>query len=286
MTNKNKKGYAEIISAVSLWGINSGIVVKNIVTSAFLFYPVASLFGLVAVTIGLIKNKSLSQIRSTDKKFILFLVGILIFLNNGSFYYAIQNTTIANAVLLHYLAPLFVVLSAPFLLKEEKWNVKKVIASLLGLAGMIIILSPQVNAINIGIIAGLASALFYAMHTIIEKRLTLSVDPMVEVFYKNSVAASFSIITIPMIIAQGLFTFEEMSKIAFLGITALGLGFIFFFRGLGKVSSQNAMVLTYLEALIAITLGSLLFGEEITSGIILGGLMIIGAGIAIIRMKE
>jgi drug/metabolite transporter (DMT)-like permease len=287
MTNKNKKrGYAEIVAAVSLWGINSGIVARNIVTSSFLFYPVASLFGLITVTIGLIQSKSLSQIKSADKKFILLLVGMLIFLNNGSFYYAIQNTTIANAVLLHYLAPLFVVLTVPFILKEEKWNIKKVAVSFLGLAGMAVILSPQISAINIGIIAGLASAVFYATHTIIEKRLALSVDPLVEVFYKNSVAASFSVLAIPIIISQGLFTFGEMSKIAFLGITALGLGFIFFFKGLGKVSSQNAMVLTYFEALIAIALGSIFFGELITLNTIIGGLMIIGAGIAIIKMKE
>ena len=161
MTNKNKKGYAEIISAVSLWGINSGIVVRNIATSSFLLYPVASLFGLVTVTVGLIQSKSLSQIKSVNKKFTLLLVGMLIFLNNGSFYYAIQNTTIANAVLLHYLAPLFVVLAVPFILKEEKWNIKKVAVSFLGLAGMAVILSPQISAINIGIIAGLGSAFFY-----------------------------------------------------------------------------------------------------------------------------
>jgi len=151
---------------------------------------------------------------------------------------------------------------------------------------MVLILSPQISAINIGIIAGLASAIFYATHTIIEKRLTLSVDPLVEVFYKNSFAAALSLIAIYLMYSQNFLIFSEISKIAFLGITALGFGFIFFFKGLGKVSSQNAMTLTYLEALIAIVLGSIVFGEAIETNTILGGLLIIGAGIAVIKIND
>ena len=93
-------------------------------------------------------------------------------------------------------------------------------------------------------------------------------------------------IAIPIVISQGLFNFEEMAKIAFLGITALGFGFVFFFQGLGKVSSQNAMILTYGEVLIAIILGSIVFGEVIETNTILGGLLIIGAGVAVIKIKD
>jgi drug/metabolite transporter (DMT)-like permease len=123
---------------------------------------------------------------------------------------------------------------------------------------------------------------------LIEKRLTTSVEPLIEVFYKNSVAAVLSVVAIPIIISQGLFSLEEMAKIAFLGITALGIGFILFFRGLGRVSSQNAMVLTYLEAVIAIVLGSIVFGEAMKLNVVFGGLLIVGSGIAImiIKMRE
>ena len=214
------------------------------------------------------------------------MVGLLVFLNNGLFYYAIQNTTIANAILLHYLAPLLVVLAAPLVIGEENRSKKKLAVALIGLLGMFIILSPQIGAINIGIIAGLASAVFYAAHVLVEKKLTASVESLTAAFYKNSVAAALSVVAIPIVISQGLFTFEEMSKIAFLGVTALGFGFVLFFRGLGKISSQNAMVLTYLETVIAIALGFVFFGEAIGMNTILGGLLIIGSGIAVIKIKD
>jgi len=283
---ETKKGHLEIVSAVVLWGLNSGITARMIGISPFLFYPIAALCGLFVVAGELIRKNKLAEVLLVRRKTLLLLVGLLIFLNNSSFYYAIQNTTIANAVLLHYLAPLLVVLAAPLLLKEEKRSGKKLAIALAGLLGMFIILSPQAGAINIGIIAGAISAIFYASHTLIEKRLTASVEPLIEVFYKNSVAAALSVIAIPMIISQGLFNFEEIAKIAFLGVTALGFGFVLFFRGLGKISSQNAMVLTYLETVIAITLGSVVFGEAIGLNIILGGLLIIGSGIAIIKIKD
>jgi len=85
MEKYKKRGYAEIISAVSIWGINSGIIVKKITTPAFYLYPVASLFGLIMVTLALFKNRTLSQIKSVDRKLTLVIVEVLIFLNNGSF---------------------------------------------------------------------------------------------------------------------------------------------------------------------------------------------------------
>ena len=286
MKTEIKTGYREIGAAVMLWGINSGITARLISMSSFLFYPIASLCGLFVVAGELIRKKKLVEVWFVRQKATLLLVGLLIFLNNGSFYYAIQNTTIANAVLLHYLAPLLVVLTAPLIIKEENRSKKKLAIALVGLLGMFIILSPQIGAINIGIIAGLLSAVFYASHTLIEKKLTASVEPLVEVFYKNSVAAALSVIAIPIIISQGLFEFGEMAKIAFLGITALGFGFVLFFRGLGKISSQNAMVLTYLETVIAIALGAVIFKEAIGVNVILGGLLIIGSGIAVIKIKD
>lgn len=286
MKDKTQKGYLEIILAVGFWGLNSGIVVRLISISAFLLYPIASLFGFLVVTGELIRKKKLSKALEVNQKPMLLLVGLLVLLNNVLFYYAIQNTTIANAILLHYLAPLLVVLAAPLVIKEENRNRKKLAMALVGLLGMFVILSPQIGAINIGIIAGLASAVFYAAYVLIEKKLTTSVESLTQVFYKNSVAASLSVIAIPIVISQGLFNFEEMAKIAFLGITALGFGFVFFFKGLGKVSSQNAMVLTYLETVIAIVSGAIIFGEAIEANTVLGGLMIIGAGIAVIKIKD
>ena len=285
-TQETKKGYLEVILAVGLWGLNSGITVRLINMSAFLLYPIASLFGFLVVAGELARKKRLSEALNVSRKPMLLLVGLLVFLNNGSFYYAIQNTTIANAILLHYLAPLLVILVAPLAIKEEARSKNKLLIALIGLLGMFIILSPQAGAINIGIIAGLASAVFYAAHVLIEKKLTVNVEPLVEVFYKNSVAAALSVIAIPIVISQGLFNFEEIAKIAFLGITALGFGFVLFFRGLGKISSQNAMVLTYLETVIAIALGFVFFGEAIEMNTILGGLLIIGAGIAVIKIKD
>ena len=162
---KNKKGYLEIISTVGLWGLNSGITARIISMSSFLFYPIASLFGLIIVAGELFRKKKLSEIINISDKKLLLGVGLLIFLNNSFFYYAIQNTTISNAVLLHYLAPLFVILTASTVIKEEKRSKKKLAIALVGLLGMFIILSPQINAINIGIIAGLASAIFRGAHS-------------------------------------------------------------------------------------------------------------------------
>ncbi len=184
----------------------------------------------------------------------LSLIGLLVGLNNEFFYAAIILTTVTNAVLIHYLEPILLVLIfAPVVLKQ-KIKREHIIASALGFAGLLIIFRSQINsaginAINVGILLGLASAVFFAWHTAIESKLaaTTRINPLVQVLYKNGVPA---LLFLPFVINRFVTVgigWEDFGKLIFFGVLVLGISFVLLFRGLAKVSSQNASVIFYGE---------------------------------------
>jgi drug/metabolite transporter (DMT)-like permease len=240
-------GYIEIITAVSIWAIASGIIVRWIPQGAEIIYGVGAMAGFIFVYIWLVLKKQTKKIPESYLYWkSLVLVGLFIGLNNGLFYVAIKSTTVANAILAHYFEPILLVLIfAPIVLKQ-KIKKEHIVSSVLGFAGLFIVLGSQINsaALNFGVLLGLMSAVFFAWHIAIESKLAMStkIDPLVEVF-------------------------------------------VLLYRGLAKVSSQNASVIFYGEPVGAIILAWIVWGEQLSFSIIAGGALILAAGYLAVRNK-
>lgn len=291
MEKETKKGYLEIISAVAIWAISSGIIVRWINQGAEVIYGVGAATGFVFVLLWLFLKKETAEIKkSLPWRKELSLIGLFIGLNNGLFFTAIILTTVANAVLTHYFQPILLVLIfAPVILKQ-KIRKKHVVASVLGFIGLSIVLGPQVNGaeMNIGILLGLASAVFFAWHTAIESKLatTTKINPLVQVLYKNGVPA---LLFLPFVINRFITVgigWEDFGKLMFFGVLVLGVSFVLLFRGLAKVSGQNASVIFYGEPAGAIILASIIWGESLNSAVIIGGALILIAGFLAVRNKS
>jgi len=293
---ETEKGYFEIMAAVAIWAISSGIIVRWINQGAEIgaevIYGVGALIGFIFVLLWLFLKKETAEIKkSLPWRKELFLVGLFIGLNNGLFFTAIILTTVANAILTHSFQPILLVLIfAPIVLKQ-KIRRKHVVASVLGFVGLSIVLGPQINNIGInavnGILLGLASAVFFAWHTAIESKLatTTKIDPLVQVLYKNGVPALlFLPFVINRFVAVGI-GWEDFGKLIFFGVLVLGISFVLLFRGLAKVSSQNASVIFYGEPVGAIILASMVWGESLSFAVIAGGALILIAGFLAVRNK-
>lgn len=283
-------GYIEIISAVTIWAIASGVIVRWINQSAEIVYGVGALVGFLFILAWIIATKKYEKIEeSFPWKKNLALIGLFIGLNNGLFYIAIKTTTVANAVLTHYFEPiLFVMIFAPLVLKQ-KIQKGHLIASLIGFAGLLAILGPQINVtkVDIGIVLGLASAVFFAWHTAIESKLanTTSINPLVEVLYKNGVPA---LMFLPFVLSKSInesISSVDYLKLILFGIIVLGISFVLLYRGLAKVSGQSASVMFYIEPIGAVFLAWIVWGEALTASTIIGGAMILIAGYLAVRNK-
>src|SRR4030043_153516 len=135
--------------------------------STIMFLPVLKFSG------GLGEIKSLKELR------LILPLGFFIATTWFLIYFAIMNTSIANAVLGYMTTPIFVIVLSPFLLKEHV-N-KPIIAALcLALLGVLLIFDPRnlVRSIApIGIISGILAGFASAMVEIIGRKLKDDYSP-------------------------------------------------------------------------------------------------------------
>lgn len=100
--------------------------------------------------------------------------------------HGIVNMPLAEAVSLHFTIPLFTVLLAMVLLREQvalhRW-----IALAIGFSGTLIILQPGIETVNPVALVIMLSALIYAFGNITSKVLVRTESPSLIVFYVNAI---------------------------------------------------------------------------------------------------
>lgn len=217
------------------------------------------------------------------------LIGILSVTNTMAFFYAYQNTSVANTILTHYIAPVLVAFLAPFFLNEpltKKVFLSVVIAS----AGLWILLGKNPAEIiallqspsrdSIGIMSGLLSGVAYAFMLIVLRKFAQNYNPLVLTFLQN--------LTVAIIIAPFVrgFPVADMYLIAITGIVHSTIAPIIYYKGLSNVTANRAAILGYFEPIGAIIFGMIFFREYPTIGALLGGLLIIYSGYISVTEKK
>jgi drug/metabolite transporter (DMT)-like permease len=214
----------------------------------------------------------------------LLLSAVCIFGNVFCYYHAYRMTTMANAVITHYTAPVFAALLAPFML-GEKWERVTGIALLISMAGMVL-LAGDVSlgkAHMAGTALGMVSGLFYGISIVVGKRLVSVYRPSVIMLYQCAVVASLAL---PFAAAASwsMTTGNLLVLCAYsviVGLMAAGL----YLKGLRHVEAQHAGILAYSELLFVVLLGVLL-GETPGARVVAGGVLIALSGWVILRAES
>lgn len=275
-----------ILTAIFLWS-SLGIVIR------FSGMPVHILifFSCVisAFLIGLVLTKREFKKEMPKGKSILhfFVLGIISLINTFSFFYAYKNTSIANAVLTHYTAPVIVALLAPIFLKE-KLTARILLAVTVATAGLWIMLDVSVRQFldlliagdknTGGILAGLFSGFAYAVLIIVIRVLAQSFNPLIMTFFQNLFIA---VMMLPFIVltSQPLNSLtSSLWAFAIMGVVHSTIAPILYFRGMKDITANKAAILGYLEPVCAIILGMIFLGETVNYKTIIGGFMILFSG--------
>lgn len=281
-----KQGYLWTLLATSIFAISSGILVKFITVPAFTLYSIGAFWGIVFLLIVLAFKQRLRDLFSYPRKTLLLMlgVGLGISINNGLFFTALKSGLVSNAVLTHYLAPLLVVLVFEPVMLKEKITTKNVLLSLMGLTGLFILVLPDLKgSIDLALIYGSLSAVFFAFHRVLEKKVTQTkADPLSAVVYKNLVPmVLFSPFAIHSI-NEGVSVQNQLLLVLF-GVLVLGLAFIILFKGIKLISATSVSILSYVEPIGAIILAAFFFNEPVSIYTFLGGLLIVSSGIGVIK---
>jgi len=266
-----------ILLAIFLWS-SLGVVVRlsGVEVQTLIFYGVlVSLFfqGII------LSHKSFRKdIPDIKKLKYPILIGFVSLLNTFSYFYSFKNTTIANAVLTHYTAPIIVAFLALFFLKE-KITKNIIFALIIASTGLWIMLKGFTfkEGHTAGILAGIFSGFTYAAIIILVRMYAKDFNPLVMSFFANMV--------IVILLAPFIRDFPLSALWSFLvmGIVHSTIAPILYFKGLQKVTANKTAVLGYLEPPGAIIFSIIFLNEMPGINSIIGGIFIIFSGYLVLR---
>ncbi len=213
----------------------------------------------------------------------LLLSGICLGLNWIFLFAAYLKTTVAIASLCNYLAPLIVVLIAPFVLKE-KWNKGKMIYVAAAFLGILLVtdLTKESAGSFDGILLGLLAALCFVGIVLCNRKLR-----DISAYDRALVQLFVSALTIlPYVILHNRgssFALDTRSLgiILMLGLLHTGVAYCLYFSGMANLPVQTVAVLGYLEPVVSVLSSAFLLHEPLTlKGWIGSALVILSAALS------
>ena len=275
------KSTLQIIISMIIWG-SIGIFVKYInmpsLEIAFMRAAVAACFLLI---IGIFNKKKKKSLYNRKNLMLLIGSGAAIGLNWVLLFQAYKFTTISNATLSYYFAPVFIILLSPIVLKE-KFTPVKLLSVFGALAGLFLILANQsqaslgqFNHIK-GMTFGILAAVLYAGVVLLNKYIK-DFSGFDMTFIQITTAA---LVLVPFIISRRQLHIESLNillLILVVGIVHTGVAYLIYFSAIKNVRAQSAAMLSYIDPVSAILFGTLLLSEPVNIMQILGGLLILGS---------
>ena len=274
MSEKNL-GSILIILAMAIFGFY-GIFVRFLSLSPQLILFFNSLFVVSILFFAFLKTKENFKIKK--HRIIIFLLGLAFLANNLCYFKAFQLTTISNAILTHYTAPIFVAILAPLFLKEKLKRITffSLLISFLGLVLMSFESFSLGKENLLGIVFGTLSGIAYAFSIIIYKHLLREISVCTLIFYQSLIGV---VILFPFIFPQISFSLPFFHLFLFALIFGI-LATLLHFQGIKRVKAQEAGILAYTEPLFGTIYAFFLLKEIPTIfSLIGGGLIILGGGL-------
>jgi len=246
---------------------------------AFLRGSIGCLFLLVII---IFTKQKISWIKIKQNIFVLLLSSCALGVNWIFLFQAYKHTTIANATLSYYFAPIFVVIMSPIVLKE-KLSLKK--AAYIGIAvlGMFLIIQNDGNieAPNnplLGIFFGIIAAAFYATLMLTNKfikNMSGLETTLLQLTFATIILAPYVLISE----RDNLFHLTSLSIICIiiLGVIHTGVAYYLFFSGMKGIKGQSIAALSYIDPVTSLFVSFLIFNENMTILQIIGALLLLGS---------
>lgn len=202
---------------------------------------------------------------------------------------SIENTFVANATLLNYIAPLWVSLIAIFIL-HERYSAVFWLGLILVLSGAWFVTGVRINDFSAFSLKGegfaILSSFFYAGYFILSQRALSHFD--VVHYLLLSSAAAMSVLTIVILISG--FSFVDYSKETFIIFLIAGLfsqlgGYFCINYALQHIPAPVVSTWLILQPVMTAVLAVRLQSEALSSEKLLGGLLVIG-GVAIANRSK
>lgn len=286
------RAYLSLCASMLIFG-SIGIFRKYLpVPSGFLALTRAVVGAAFLLLIMIIGNRRLSTAAVKRNLWKLCLSGAFLGINWILLFEAYEYTAVSVATLCYYMAPVFIIAVSPFILKE-RLTTKKIICAAGSLLGMVLVSGivtggSLLGGNAIGILLGLASAVFYASVVIMNKKIS-DISPYDKTFVQLASAAvvMFPYVFICEDIASVPFDLRTVILLGVVGVIHTGVAYALYFGALRHTSAQSAALCSYIDPASALIMSALILGERLDLYGIIGAVMILAfAAVGEISLKK
>ncbi|MBQ9132907.1 MAG: EamA family transporter [Clostridia bacterium] len=288
--NKSEKTSATVslIAAVLLFG-TIGIFRAYTPLPSGLLSMSRGLIGALFLLSVMLCTRAKISLAAIRKNFLLLgISGVMIGLNWILLFEAYNYTTVPVATLCYYMAPIFVILASPIVLKERLTKTKLLCAAV-AFVGIVLVAfgsdagenSGEKNHL-LGILLGIGAAALYAGDILINK----VVDGVTAQERTLTQLATAGIVCIPYTLAaENLgaveFTLPSVILLIVMGVLHTGIAYTLYFGAMKKLPAQTVALLSYIDPVASVILAVLLLpGSILTAAGWIGALLVLGAAVA------
>lgn len=201
-----------------------------------------------------------------------------------AFFWGITQVPLAEAIALSFIAPLIALGLAALFLKE-RIGPRSVIGSLLGLAGVGVILVGQLGASRgdaalPGMAAVLLSAVFYAVNLVIARHQAQIAAPLEIAAFQNIFVLLILSLPAPLLLrVPGAEHWGAIAAAAALGVVSL----LLLSWAYARAEAQVLLTVEYTAFIWASLMGWWMFGEKLTPATLAGTLLIVAGCLLALR---
>lgn len=263
-----------LVASLSFAGM--GALVK-VSTATFSFLTVVFVRSLVIVfvTLALVRLRR-ARLRARNRRLMAWRSATG-FTAMCCYFYAVDQLPLSTAITVQYMAPVFVALLSPILLRERVPRLSLVFV-FLAFGGAALVLSPEATAFNPGLIAGLTSAVLAAFAYLAVRGLRATDEP-------ETIVLHFSVFS-TVAAAPGLLLLDaaptalELLPLLGVGVFAAGgqLAMTWAFR---YADAAYVSAFSYATVVFGAALGVGLFGDPVEVHTLAGTALVVIAGAAI-----
>jgi drug/metabolite transporter (DMT)-like permease len=237
----------------------------------------------------LIKNASLLRIDSKDIFYFLVLGTFGMAAINIAYLFAISRLNVAAAILLEYLAPIFIAIYT-VIFQREKLSRPTILAILsAGIGCYLVVGAYNLDILNLnlaGIISGLCAAIAFAWWSVHGEYGMRRYNPWTVLFYAFLVATiEWNILHPPLEAFQHAYSPVVWGWIFYIAVVGTILPFGAYYEGINLIRSTRASITSTLEPIMAGVFAFIFLNEMMAPLQMLGGVLVIAA-IILLQIKQ
>jgi drug/metabolite transporter (DMT)-like permease len=275
--------YVKLVLMAAMWGglYSMGRILAPLLpplTSGSLRFLIAAA---VLVPLVILREGRLPALDRRQFGAIVALALTGVFLFNACFFAGMERVSASRAALIVALNPVATAL-AMWLIYGERLRALQWLGIALALAGVAVVLSHGdlaalfAGAVSMGDLMIFGTVVSWSAYTIIGRRVMGRVSPLAMTAYSAAVGT-------PMLLAGALFEqpWSALASlpprgwlaVAYAGIFATVLAFLFFNEGVRRIGPSRAAIFINLVPVFGVAIAATLLGEQVLASMVVGGAM-------------